>query len=458
MKSFFAFAAVALAVVSCAGGREPSVEALKPYESEGQYMVPVKDVTITLKKIEGTFFLMGETFDLGVVRNPEIKPAFLDGYAIGTEEVSKELWAAVMGGEAGKAPTAGVTWTDANKFTEKLSRLTGIPFRLPTEAEWEYAARHDASMPGSLWEWCDGREDDGSYPLRGGCQGEKSCKPNTRKTLEPHTKSPSAGLRVAVSTGEAAPAFWKEILVESIVPREESDNKPETISVNGVSFRMVPVRGGTFSMGATSEVNAAAAFEDEYPVHSVTLDNFKLAETEVTCELWKAVMGTLPPLLQGGKYPVGNVSWYDAQLFIMELNRLTGRKFRLPTESEWEYAAKGGGESHNCSFSGSNVSMMVSWCEQKDAKTHPVARKMANEQGIYDMSGNAWEWVQDRSGKYSEEAQTNPTGPSKVENTADLRVIRGGSVNSKWTACRVSNRGENYANMFKSTIGFRLAL
>lgn len=457
MKNLFA-AATVLAVISCAGGSEPSVEALKPYESEGQYIIPVKDVTITLKKIDGTFFLMGETFDLGVVRNPEIKPCFLDGYAIGTEEVSRDLWAAVMGGEAGKAPTAGVTWTDANKFTEKLSRITGIPFRLPTEAEWEYAARHDASMPGSLWEWCDGREDDGSYPLRGGCQGEKSCKPNTRKTLEPHTKSPSAGLRIAVSTGESIPAFWKEILVDNIVPREESDGRQETISVNGVSFKMLPVQGGSFSMGATSEVNSEAASEDEFPVHTVTLDNFKIAQTEVTCELWKAVMGTLPPLLQGGSYPVGNVSWYDAQLFILKLNELTGRKFRLPTEAEWEYAAKGGEESHNCSFSGSNVSMMVSWCDQKDVKTHPVARKQSNELGIYDMSGNVWEWTLDRSGKYTEEAQSNPTGPSEGEYAADLRVMRGGSVSAKWSACRVSNRGENYANMFKSTIGFRLAL
>ena len=169
-------------------------------------------------------------------------------------------------------------------------------------------------------------------------------------------------------------------------------------------------------------------------------------------------MGTLPPLLQGGSYPVGNVSWYDVQLFILKLNELTGRKFRLPTEAEWEYAAKGGNQSHNCSFSGSNVSMMVSWCDQKDNKTHPVARKSTNELGISDMSGNVWEWVLDRSGKYTEADQVNPTGPSRVDGTADLRVMRGGSVSSKWNACRVSNRGENYAEKFKSTIGFRLAL
>ena len=458
MKNLLAAAATVLAIISCAGGREASVENLKPFEADGQYNIPVKDLTVTLRKIDGTFFLMGETFDLGVVRNPEIKPAFLDGYAIGTKEVSKDLWAAVMGGAGGKGPVAGVTWADAQKFVKKLSGLTGIPFRLPTEAEWEYAARHDASMPGSLWEWCGELREDGTCALRGGCQGEKNCKPNTRKTIEQHTKLASAGLRVAVSTGEAAPPFWKEILVDNIIPREESDGKQETFTVNGVSFKMLPVQGGTFRMGATAEVNASAAFEDEFPVHNVTLDNFKIGQTEVTCDLWKAVMGTLPPLLQGGSYPVGNVSWYDAQLFILKLNELTGRKFRLPTEAEWEYAAKGGKESHNCSFSGSNVSMMVSWCDQKDNKTHPVARKSTNELGISDMSGNVWEWVLDRSGKYTEEDQINPTGPSRGDNTADLRVIRGGSVNSKWNACRVSNRGENYAAMFKSTIGFRLAL
>ena len=457
MKSFFAFAAVALAVISCAGGREPSVEALKPYESEGQYVVPVKDVTITLRKIDGSFFLMGETFDLGVVRNPTIVPAFLDGYAIGTEEVSKDLWAAVMGGEGGKGPKAGVTWADADKFIQKLSRLTGIPFRLPTEAEWEYAARGDASLPGSLWEWCQDPQDDGSRPLRGGCQGEKNCKPNTRKTLEPHTKSPSAGLRIAVSTGEAAPAFWKEILQENRVPREVSDGKQETITVNGVSFKMIPVKGGTFQMGATAEVNLKSASDDEFPVHDVTLDDFKIGQTEVSCNLWKAVMGTIPPLLQGGTYPVGNVSWYDAQLFIQELNRLTGRKFRLPTEAEWEYAAKGGAKSRGYCFAGSNSSVETTWCELGDNKTRPSGGKFPNELGIFDMTGNAWEWVQDRPGPYTEEAQTNPTGPLEAA-AGDVRVMRGGSVSAKWPACRVSNRGENYANMFKSTIGFRLAL
>ena len=102
--------------------------------------------------------------------------------------------------------------------------------------------------------------------------------------------------------------------------------------------------------------------------------------------------------------------------------------------------------------------MVVAWCDQKDGNTHPVGQNLTNELGIYDMSGNAWEWVLDRSGKYTEEAQVNPIGPVWKENTADLRVLRGGSANSKWKACRVSNRGENYASKFKSTIGFRLAL
>ena len=457
MKNLLAAITAILAMVSCAGGGEYSVEALKPFEADGKYIVPVKDLNLTLNKIDGSFFLMGETFDLGVVRNPSIKPEFLDGYAIGAEEVSKELWAAVMGGSPGKGPASGVTWVDAQKFTRKLSRLTGIPFRLPTEAEWEYAARQDASMPGSLWEWCEDLQDDGSRPLRGGCQGEKNCKPNTRKTLEPHTKSPSAGFRIAVSTGEPIPAFWKEILVENKVPREVSDGKRETINVADVSFKMVPVKGGTFSMGATSKVNLKQVDDDELPVHQVTLDDFKLGQTEVTCELWKAVMGTQPPLLQGGNYPVGNVSWYDVQLFIQKLNKITGRKFRLPTEAEWEYAAKGGAKSHNYCFAGSDYSIEVSWCEMSDTRTRQPCGYPPNELGLYDMSGNAWEWVQDRPGPYTEEAQINPTGPLEAA-AGDVRVIRGGSINAKWQACRVSNRNENYATKVKSTIGFRLAM
>lgn len=437
MKQVLIATVLALIAVSSCQNNAVSVDNLKTYETEEGYVIPVKGETITLRKYDGGFFVMGPTLDLGVTRNPELQGVILDGYAIGTEVIT------------------GLSWDDAQKYVKKLRKQTGIPFRLPSEAEWEYAARQDASMCGRYSELCQDTWDDGVQKV---IKGGKKSNPATRQGLAPYTKSSALGFRLAVSTGEEAPAYWRDLINESKVEREESDLKTESFEVNGVSFKMIPVEGGTFRMGATSEVNASAAFEDEFPIHDVTLDNFKLGQHEVTCELWQAVMGSLPPYLQGGKYPVCNVSWYDAQLFIVKLNQLTGRKFRLPTEAEWEYAAKGGKLSHDCSFSGSNLSSAVAWCDQKDNKTRPVAQKLTNELGIYDMSGNAWEWVMDRSGKYTEEAQVNPTGPVWRDDIADLRVIRGGSVSSKWKACRVSNRDENYAAKFKSTIGFRLAL
>ena len=436
-QAFIAIAITLIAVTSCQNNAV-SIDNLKEFETEDGYVIPVKEQTITLKKIDGDFFVMGPTLDLGVTRNPELKGVILEGYAIGTEVIS------------------GISWDDAQKYVKKLRKQTGIPFRLPTEAEWEYAARQDASMCGGVWEWCEDQWEEGGQKVVKG--GGKKANPATRQGLAPYTESPGVGFRLAVSTGGESPAYWRDLIRESKVEREESDLKAETFKVNGVSFKMMPVEGGTFRMGATSIVNANVAFEDEFPVHDVTLDNFKIGQTEVTCNLWQAVMGSIPPYLQGGDYPVCNVSWYDAQLFIVKLNQLTGRKFRLPTEAEWEYAAKGGKKSHDCCFSGSNTSSSVAWCEQKDTKTHPVARIMANELGIYDMSGNAWEWVLDRSGEYTDQALVNPTGPLEARDCLDLRVIRGGSVNAKWQACRVSNRGENYASKFKSTIGFRLAL
>lgn len=462
--------AAMLALVSCT----QKTARLQDFDAGNCYIVPVKGSSITLRKVAPDFFLMGETFDQGLVRNPTIRGVLLDGYAIGTEEVSRDLWAAVMGGKGGPGPMSGISWDDARKFVGKLGKITGLPFRLPTEAEWEHAARADASFCGGVWEWCDGRWEDeppqevlinpdgpDSGPmraLRGGCQGEKDCRPVTRKGLEPFTRSGSAGLRLAVSTGEALQGLWPELLLENRQQRDDADLKAETFTVGNVSFKMMPVKGGTFRMGATSGVNAKAAEEDGFPVHEVSLDHFKMGQTEVTSDLWKAVMGSLPPLAKEGKYPVCNVSWYDAQLFIQKLNTLTGRKFRIPTEAEWEFAAKGGVLSHEFCFAGGNQILTVAWHDMEDKALHPVGKLSPNELGLYDMSGNVWEWVQDRPGSYSDQAETNPTGPAEGRNGADLRVIRGGSVSGHWNACRVSNRGENFAYQFKSTIGFRLAM
>ena len=229
----------------------------------------------------------------------------------------------------------------------------------------------------------------------------------------------------------------------------------ETFMVHGVSFKMVKVAGGTFQMGATSEQGSDAE-NDEYPVHSVTLSDYYIGQTEVTQELWEAVMGSNPSYFTGdNRRPVENVSWDDCQEFIKKLNRLTGKNFRLPTEAEWEYAARGGSKSKGYKYSGSNNPDAVAWYgKNSGGKTHPVAQKQANELGLYDMSGNVDEWCQDWYGDYSSNSQTNPTGAS----TGCYRVLRGGSWYSRARSVRVSFRHDSAPDSRNFNNGLRLAL
>ena len=233
----------------------------------------------------------------------------------------------------------------------------------------------------------------------------------------------------------------------------------QVFTVNGVSFSMMPVEGGTFTMGATEEQVLAGAASDEYPAHQVTLSDYYIGETEVTQELWVAVMGTNPSYFTGDLMrPVEQVSWNDCQTFINQLNVLTGKTFRLPTEAEWEHAARGGNKAHSFLYSGnSNIDEVAWYSSNSGNNTHPVAEKQANELGLYDMSGNVWEWCQDYYGSsyYSNSPATNPTGPE----LNDGRVCRGGSWNYNSANCRVSHRGHaDQANSRYSHFGFRLAL
>lgn len=228
----------------------------------------------------------------------------------------------------------------------------------------------------------------------------------------------------------------------------------ETITVNGVSFTMIAVDGGTFQMGATSE-QGSDAYNDEKPVHSVTLSDYYIGETEVTQELWQAVMGSNPSYSKGSNKPVEKVSWDDCQKFVKKLNRLTGKNFRLPTEAEWEYAARGGDKSKGYKYSGSNTIGNVAWYDDNSSSTtHNVKTKSPNELGIYDMSGNVYEWCQDWYGNYSSGSQTNPTGASSGSN----RVLRGGGWRGTAGYCRVSNRSDNDPGSRYYNYGFRLAL
>ena len=229
-------------------------------------------------------------------------------------------------------------------------------------------------------------------------------------------------------------------------------------TVRGVSFEMVRVEGGTFRMGATSE-QGSDVWDNEKPVHSVTLSGYYIGKTEVTQALWKAVMGSNPSKFIGDNLPVEMVSWDDCQEFIRELNALTGQNFRLPTEAEWEFACRGGNNSRGYKYSGSNYIDNVAWYDGNSGdKAHPVATKSPNELGIYDMSGNLWEWCSDWYGDYSSGAQANPKGPYD----GSYRVVRGGSMFRFGGArsCRSSSRGRFGVSRFNwdNDLGLRLAL
>ncbi len=214
---------------------------------------------------------------------------------------------------------------------------------------------------------------------------------------------------------------------------------------------MVLVEGGTFMMGSDDE----DADSDEQPVHSVTLTNdYYMGKFEVTHEEWIAVMYSDP----GDDLPVKGVSWDDiVNYFLPELNRLTGLTFRLPTEAEWEFAARGGNNSNGYKYSGSNTIDDVAWYNSNSSgMTHAVGTKLPNELGIYDMSGNVWEWCSDwySSGYYSSSPTLNPTGPA----TGSDRVLRGGNWSNYANHCRVSDRNFFNPDIRYDVIGFRLAL
>ena len=230
--------------------------------------------------------------------------------------------------------------------------------------------------------------------------------------------------------------------------------KKQTFTANGVSFTMVEVQGGTFTMGATSE-QGGDAYDNERPTHQVTLSSYYIGETEVTQELWEAVMGNNPSSFKGSNRPVEQVSWNYCQEFITKLNTMTGKCFRLPTEAEWEYAARGGSSSRGYKYSGSDNIYDVAWFEKNsNNESHPVATKLPNELGLYDMSGNVSEWCSDSYGSYSSSSQTNPTGPK----SGSYRVGRGSSWDCSAEHCRLSLRTGDLPVISFNDCGLRLAL
>ena len=250
--------------------------------------------------------------------------------------------------------------------------------------------------------------------------------------------------------------------------KDEPVNPAETFIENGVTFNMVAIEGGTFTMGMTAE-QESDAYDVEQPAHEVTLSSYCIGQTEVTQALWQAVMDSNPSYFSSRnnyatnlQRPVESVSWNDCQTFISKLNQLTGRTFRLPTEAEWEFAARGGNKSKGYKYSGSNNPDDVAWYSVPSQTsgnvgygTQTVATKAPNELGLYDMSGNVWEWCQDYwAQSYSSDAQTNPTGPT----SGPGRVLRGGCWYYEAKYCSVLHRRFFGPLNTGNNLGLRLAL
>jgi formylglycine-generating enzyme required for sulfatase activity len=220
--------------------------------------------------------------------------------------------------------------------------------------------------------------------------------------------------------------------IDSLIKKCEEQEQWE----RDLNLEMVFVQGGTFTMGCTPE-QGNECYDYEKPVHQVTLSDFWIGKYEVTQSQWKVVMGINPGDFNGDNLPVENVNWKDVQEFLSKLNQKTGRSYRLPTEAEWEYAARGGSKSREYKYSGSDIIGDVAWYYHNSrGNIHPVGQKQANELGIYDMSGNVLEWCSDFFGNYSSKSQINPNGPS----SGFCRMIRGSYYYADENSCRIAYR------------------
>lgn len=236
-----------------------------------------------------------------------------------------------------------------------------------------------------------------------------------------------------------------------------SDADMQTFTVSGVEFTMVKVEPGTFMMGAIDGDLEVA--NREKPAHQVTLTKpFYMAQTEVTQELWLAVMSANPSYFtEGSNLPVEQVSYNEALEFCSRLSDLTGHTFTLPTEAQWEYAARGGQNAPatpTVYAGGSEIGTVAWYTDNCDGTTHAVGSKAPNELGLYDMSGSVREWCLDWYGDYSSSAQTDPQGPS----TGTNRVVRGGGWASWARECRIPDRMDFYPGNKYGDTGFRLVM
>ena len=406
-----------------------------------------KDIDAGLVNVDGGAFTMGVGPDRRYLKGSStMHTETVDVFQISKEPVSRSLYDSVMGtklAKEGDGPVNMLDYKSCEKFAAKLSKMTGRQYIIPSELMWEYAAGKGAlrTVDGT-YEWT-------SDDWEGSNVDKVARSMKERTNIQNFKKSATTLFRVAVAEGSPCPEDVKAAMAGVQTKRERAGDG-ETIEVNGVKFQMAGIKGGSILIGGTSEQGSYAE-EDEVPPFYVDVEDFELGVTEVTAGQWLAVMPVLPwgNSEKELQKPVINVSWYAAQEYILKLNEISGRTFRLPSEAEWEYAARGGVRSQNCRYAGSNqvASVAVYADNAKDLKVRNVGTMGKNELGLYDMSGNAWEWCLDAYGVYGEDCKDSKT-----------RVMRGGSAASKWDACRVSNRSNLPPDNVKATFGFRLAI
>ena len=457
------------------------------------------DISYKLVEVEDEIFKMvfveGGTFTMG--RGQDEHQVTLSDYYMSECELTQAQWEAVMGEKPQNGsykiekygdhyPMSGISLTECQAFVDRLNVMTGLHFRIPTEAEWEYAARGGKKSKGYIYAGSNDINEVAIYAgtVRRDENGEVIYAPEpvmTRKPNELGMYDMSGNLCEWVSdwtggfnlypqinpTGRAVCLESNPVMhrggcwtYADINCQSTSRKSFPNHGANGVGLRLVlsdeepfkmvylddltrivlrPVKGGTFKMGS----DAPDAEADEKPVHKVTLSDFYIGETEVTQHLWEKVMGddNNPSAKKGTNLPVTNITWDECQTFVEKLSEMTGMHFRLPTEAEWEYAARGGQKSKGYTYAGSDAIDEVAWYkENSNNQTHAVGQKQPNELGIYDMTGNVWEYCYDWHSQYTDQAQTNPMGAT----TGEKRVLRGGCYHYDSKNCTNTNRHSYY--------------